>query len=252
MVVCKSDSACVGFPLAGDPSLVEDETKSVNMTCYKGGETVFNNHQMCNVTSLSVAFSLRFQFDQFFQDRKILDMLPGRPPQVTFNCESSNSTCAFQFWTAEIESFYCALGQCISENKSGYKANSTVYACEQIKCRCIPGRFICGEDGSIGEGFRCGYRTQWIDYYPDISDFLTEDIKGPASFSCKTGSGCKFQEPAMNQLINDIFGDGYISLECEGGECLHISQVPGYVVGFVILQQSCLVNEHLSETTQTG
>lgn len=64
----------------------------------------------------------------------------------------------------------------------------------------------------------------------DISDFLTEEIKGPASFSCTTGSGCKFEEPAMNQLINDIFGDGYISLQCEGGECLHYSQVPGYVV----------------------
>jgi len=33
----------------------------------------------------------------------------------------------------------------------------------------------------------------------------------------------------MNQLINDIFGDGYITLTCEGGECLHYSQVPGYV-----------------------
>jgi len=32
----------------------------------------------------------------------------------------------------------------------------------------------------------------------------------------------------MNQLINDIFGDGYITLQCEGGECLHFSQVPGY------------------------
>jgi hypothetical protein len=36
----------------------------------------------------------------------------------------------------------------------------------------------------------------------------------------------------MNGLILSIFGDGYISLECEGGECLHFSQVPGYVVRF--------------------
>lgn len=33
----------------------------------------------------------------------------------------------------------------------------------------------------------------------------------------------------MNQLINDIFGDGYITLTCDGGECLHYSQVPGYI-----------------------
>ena len=32
----------------------------------------------------------------------------------------------------------------------------------------------------------------------------------------------------MNQLINDIFGDGAITLDCESGECLHFTQVPGY------------------------
>ncbi len=32
----------------------------------------------------------------------------------------------------------------------------------------------------------------------------------------------------MNQLINDIFGDKAITLDCESGECLHSSQVPGY------------------------
>jgi hypothetical protein len=63
----------------------------------------------------------------------------------------------------------------------------------------------------------------------DISDFLKEEIKGPASFSCK-GNVCRFEEPAMNDLIDQIFGDAYISLQCQGGECLHYSQVPGYVV----------------------
>ena len=66
--------------------------------------------------------------------------------------------------------------------------------------------------------------------FPDISDFLVEEIRGPASFSCKSGQGCRFEEPAMNSLINDIFGDAYITLNCEGGECLHYSQVPGYHV----------------------
>lgn len=64
----------------------------------------------------------------------------------------------------------------------------------------------------------------------DISDFLVEEIRGPATFSCMTGQGCRFEEPAMNSLINDIFGDAYITLDCEGGECLHYSQVPGYRV----------------------
>jgi hypothetical protein len=65
--------------------------------------------------------------------------------------------------------------------------------------------------------------------YIDIGDFLTQEIKGPAKFSCNSGD-CKFEEPAMNDLINQIFGDAYISVRCDGGECLHFSQVPGYVV----------------------
>ena len=47
--VCKTDDACVGFPLAGKP--VEDGEEINNMTCYKGGVTVFENHQICAVTS---------------------------------------------------------------------------------------------------------------------------------------------------------------------------------------------------------
>ncbi|KAF7423980.1 hypothetical protein PC9H_009280 [Pleurotus ostreatus] len=232
--VCEADTACKNFPLAGgiaellgisssDSDDEPAEEDNGGMVCYTGGETVFQNHQMCDVTN-----------------RKILDMLPGRPPQVTFSCtmppedslaaamsnalaSPSNGTCAFQFWTAQVESFYCALEGCDSERIVDYDRNTTRYACEKIKCRCVPGRFICGEDGSV-----------------DISDFLTEEIKGPATFSCLATSGvngtstdstsdCKFEEPAMNQLINDIFGDGYISLKCHGGECLHYSLVPGFV-----------------------
>lgn len=166
----------------------------------------------------------------FFVDRKILDMLPGRPPQVTFSCEKSDRTCSFQFWTAEVESFYCALEECHSETKPGYDTNSTIYACEKIKCSCVPGRFICGEDGSVGMSDGLCQFTRSDIVVADIGEFLKQEIKGPASFSCVSGKGCKFEEPAMNDLIDSIFGDRYITLTCEGGECLHYSQVPGYVV----------------------
>jgi ABC-type multidrug transport system ATPase subunit len=165
-----------------------------NMTCFTGGITVHHNSQMCKVTN-----------------RKILDMLPDRPPEVTFDCNKADGTCDFQFWIGKQESFYCALDTCKSSIKYGHDANSTFYDCENIKCSCITGRMLCGEDGSV-----------------DISDFLTESIRGPATFSCKTGAGCKFREPEMNNLINDIFGDPYITLECGSGECLHYTQVPGY------------------------
>ncbi|KAF8717776.1 ABC-2 type transporter, partial [Rhizoctonia solani] len=201
--VCETDAACANFPLRGGPD-GEFLTRTVdhdadvpvaNMTCYKGGVTVEENFQMCDVTN-----------------RKILDMLPDRPPQVTFSCNKEDSTCAFQFWIGQVESFYCALDQCENSLKVGYDSNTTTYHCDKIKCQCVTGRMLCGEEGSI-----------------DIGDFLTEEIKGPADFSCKTGQGCKFQEPAMNNLINDVFGDTHITLNCKGGECLHYTQVPGYV-----------------------
>ncbi|KAJ4493576.1 hypothetical protein C8J55DRAFT_447216 [Lentinula edodes] len=208
--VCKADQACKGFPLFGIPDSEQDGTEAQNMTCYTGGETVFQNHQMCDVTN-----------------RKILDQVgDNRPVQVTFSCDKNEATCSFQFWVDEIESFYCGLNECSSEITPGYDFNTTSYKCDKLQCKCVPGRFICGQDGSV-----------------DISDFLTEEIKGPASFSCTSGgdtgsrpsfggdtsNNCKFSEAAMNQLINDVFGDPYITLTCDGGECLHYSQVPGYV-----------------------
>lgn len=102
-------------------------------------------------------------------DRKILDMLPGRPPQVTFSCDSGNSTCDFQFWTAQVESFYCALDTCESTRKIGYDYNTTLYTCDNIKCSCVPGRFICGEDGSVGEFLRCTLNYRHISDYAQIS-----------------------------------------------------------------------------------
>lgn len=65
--------------------------------------------------------------------------------------------------------------------------------------------------------------------FADISDFLTEEIKGPTKFSTRSGEDSRFDEPAMNQLINDIFGDSYITLDCKSGECMRASEVPGFV-----------------------
>ena len=142
--VCKTDAACANFPLRRAPesssvlggllpgSDPESDLPIGNMTCYKGGETVFENHQICNVTN-----------------RKILDMLPDRPPEVTFSCNKDDETCQFQFWTAQVESFYCTLGNCTSGIDVGHDFNQTEYKCENIQCKCVPDRFICGEGGSI-------------------------------------------------------------------------------------------------------
>ncbi|PSK50464.1 ABC transporter G family member [Elsinoe australis] len=166
--------------------------------CYREGLVVNENYQMCDVTN-----------------KKILDQLKEQKPQVTFSCNAQREECNFQFWVDQKESFYCALDTCKWSAKAEETRNSTDYRCENIKCRCIPGRMLCGEEGSI-----------------DIGEFLEEDIKGPASFSTSSeygvGSKSRFEEPAMNQLISDVFGDQSIFLSCHAGECLYKTDVPGY------------------------
>lgn len=53
--VCENDKACIGFPLRSKdgtvlPTLADDNT-GPNMTCFRNGPTVINNHYMCDVTS---------------------------------------------------------------------------------------------------------------------------------------------------------------------------------------------------------
>lgn len=74
---------------------------------------------------------------------------------------------------------------------------------------------LCGENGEL-----------------DISEFLDQSIKGPADFKCLQEHGgsnkCSFEEPQMNDLIKSIFGDSSITLNCQAGECLYETDVPGF------------------------
>jgi ATP-binding cassette subfamily G (WHITE) protein 2 len=47
--------------------------------CYQRGDVVKDNYQMCDVTNV-----------------KIVEILDGKKPQVTFNCHKDDATCAFQ------------------------------------------------------------------------------------------------------------------------------------------------------------
>ncbi|GAN09893.1 conserved hypothetical protein [Mucor ambiguus] len=183
--VCTSNSVCDALVPTGQ-----------NGTCYRGGLTVYENHQMCNVTN-----------------RKILDQLKDQLPQVTFSCNRHDATCDFQFWVDQIESFYCHLDTCAFKQTYEYDRNTTKYTCDKIDCRCIKDEMLCGKDGSI-----------------DLTDFLNDEIQGPASFNCN-GKECVFSEPAMNDLISAVFGDDSIFLNCNSGECLHYTMVPGFERG---------------------
>ncbi|CAK4031470.1 ABC transporter [Lecanosticta acicola] len=168
--------------------------------CYREGAVVKENFQMCDITN-----------------RKILDTLKDQKPQATFSCNAERAECNFQFWVDQKESFYCALDTCTWGLKAEEERNTTTYKCENIECACVPGRMLCGSENSI-----------------DISDFLEEEIKGPAEFvsvSTEGGSGddsSSFSEPAMNGLISSVFGDRSILLNCHSGECLYKLDVPGY------------------------
>ncbi|KAJ1324436.1 putative ATP-dependent permease [Microdochium nivale] len=166
--------------------------------CYQNGEAVKQNYQMCDVTNA-----------------KILDMLAGQIPQATFTCEKETGLCDFQFWIDRLESFYCHLGECESSAEFTDSKNSTHYKCPQVECTCIPDRMLCGANGSV-----------------DLTDFLREEIGGPAVFECnQVDSGvnaCSFSEPALDGMVEAIFGDPHIKLECRSGECLYQTEVPGF------------------------
>ncbi|KAK7739860.1 FAD-dependent urate hydroxylase [Cytospora paraplurivora] len=190
--MCTEDKAC--------NSLMESEEGGV---CYQMGNVLKNNYQMCDVTN-----------------EKIRELLGEQIPQVTFTCDARDSPtarCDFQFWVDRRESFYCTLDACESTyDFSDASQNKTSYSCKTVECSCIPDRMLCGENGSV-----------------DITDFLTEEIKGPGSFKCARTNGgvnkCSFEEPAMNELINQLFGDASITLTCRSGECVHFSELPDYV-----------------------
>lgn len=180
--MCTDDQSCDSFMPDG-----------IKGTCYKSGILVNRLHQMCDITN-----------------PKIISILEGKIPQATFSCNKTAASCDFQFWIEEKESFYCSLDKCKFEYN--LKTNTTGYNCEEVACKCLPDRMLCGEAGSI-----------------DISEFLTETIRGPGDFTCDVNKkSCRFSEPSMNDLISSVFGDPYITLKCESGECLHKSEIPGY------------------------
>ncbi|OXV07259.1 hypothetical protein Egran_04981 [Elaphomyces granulatus] len=187
--VCQTDHACNAMMQGGEGGV-----------CYRQGLVVKENYQICDVTN-----------------RKIIDQLKEKKPQVTFSCDASDETCNFQFWVDHVESFYCGLDNCIWDMGADYDHNETHYRCKNVRCNCIPGRMLCGEEDSI-----------------DIGEFLEQSIRGPATFSSlstvggSSKDGSKFQEPAMNELIKSVFGDESITLMCNSGECLYRTDVPGY------------------------
>ncbi|KAM4058017.1 ABC-2 type transporter [Hirsutella rhossiliensis] len=185
--VCTQDEACNALTETGHGGV-----------CYQNGEVVKHNHQICKVTN-----------------KQITTLLGKQKPEVTFSCQKRQGKCDFQFWVDAVESFYCHLTGCQSSANFDETKNSTSYKCDHMSCSCIPGRMLCGKDGSV-----------------DLGDFLKQSIQGPGGFECASKAGgshdCAFREPEMDKLIHQLIGDSSILLDCRAGECLYETEVPGY------------------------
>ncbi|KAK2749926.1 hypothetical protein FQN57_005343 [Myotisia sp. PD_48] len=165
--VCQTDEACDVLMPGGEGGV-----------CYSDGITVKENFQMCDVTN-----------------KKIVDMLKEKKPQVTFSCnqEDENKTCKFQFWVDQQESFYCALDGCQWDTDVEYERTTTTRLLdEKIKG---PAKFY--------------------------------TIKTPGG---SDEDGSYFEEHNMDDLISKVFGDPNIQLDCRGGECLYKTEVPGFKI----------------------
>ncbi len=66
--VCTENKACNALMPTNDGGV-----------CYQNGEVVHENYQQCDVTN-----------------KKIVQILDGKKPQVTFNCNKNDTTCDFQ------------------------------------------------------------------------------------------------------------------------------------------------------------
>ncbi|KAJ2460697.1 (ABC) transporter [Coemansia sp. RSA 2424] len=180
--MCLEDEACNNLNPTGEGG-----------RCYTGSELITDVRGQC-----------------YIGNKDLSRYLPeGITPKMTFGCNKNSSSCDAQFWVNGKEAFYCDLGHC-SIGKWG-AASTAAIACQKMTCRCIPGRFLCGNYGL------------------DISSVLNE-IEGPVDIKCHDDgfSNCFIREPAIKRTLTSLIGDDALNMMCSVGQCAHYSQIPGY------------------------
>ena len=99
-------------------------------------------------------------------DEAIVKVLKEQVPQLTLTCNTDRKDCRFEFWTGELESFFCNLKECTF--KWDQQTNQTTTVCNKASCKCYGGRKLCeaggldlsewfgSEEGPVGPGtFHC-------------------------------------------------------------------------------------------------
>lgn len=233
--VCETNKACEGLVLR-DPAASlkggkDSDADESDAVCYKEGYGINEMFQMCDVTSTyllvlaSAAAEHRTQTarsstcSQIDLRKSPSPAISPRPPAVSSSGSARSSRSIVACRTALRRSTSATTATTPSTIAARWSAPAFLARCSVART---------GASVHLGLVVSASLANETR---TDISDFLTEEIAGPAKFSSRTGEGSKFEEPAMNQLINDIFGDNYITLSCASGECMHSSEVPGFVVG---------------------
>ncbi|KAJ1941586.1 (ABC) transporter, partial [Kickxella alabastrina] len=179
---CLNDSVCDALSPTGEGG-----------RCYNGSELITTVVGQCYVGNTDLSRYLP----------------EGVTPKMTFGCDRNSSACSAQFWISGKEAFYCDLDQC---NIGTWGSKSTAAIdCKRMKCKCIPGRFLCGNYGL------------------DISTVLNE-VEGPVNIKCHDDgfSNCFIRESQVSKTLTSIIGDDAINMHCTVGQCVHYSQLPDY------------------------
>ncbi|KAJ2724653.1 (ABC) transporter [Coemansia sp. Benny D115] len=180
--MCLTDSACDAVIPTGEGG-----------RCYNGSELINTVMGQCYVGNTDLSRYLP----------------EGVTPKMTFGCDRNSSSCSAQFWISGKESFFCDLDQC---NIGTWGSKSTAdIQCKRMKCKCIPGRFLCGNYGL------------------DIASVLDE-VEGPVDIKCHDDgfSNCYIREFIVSKTLAAIIGDDAINMKCTVGQCVHYSQLPDY------------------------
>ncbi|KAJ5579692.1 ABC transporter G family member [Penicillium hispanicum] len=155
--VCQTDRACDAMMPEGQDGV-----------CYRQGVTVKENFQMCDVTN-----------------RKIVDQLDGRKPQVTFSCTAEDQTCNFQFWVGQKESFYCGLDTCewVIKGPATFSSKSTAEGSTSVFSEPEMNNLISAVFGDPSIFLRCDsgeclYKTDIPGYERPIKKINTPLIAG--------------------------------------------------------------------------
>ncbi|KAJ7253386.1 hypothetical protein B0H12DRAFT_1233691 [Mycena haematopus] len=195
--VCTTSSACqTAYAASGSaPSTTQQISGSQTgqnsaLTCNTAPRVYAASQMSCQVLNptLEVLFPLSANLNI------IRTLTPDLSPLPNTTSFGSAGTVFAQLFYAGIEQFYCLADTCTQEFTGG----NTNWACQNLKCTCIPKTQFCG--GGIS----------------DLTGTINS-LSGSLGINCDNSTTCSFQEATLSA----VFGAEGLSLSgCTFGECV--------------------------------